>query len=134
MPDVRGLPQAAARDTLEIFGLTVGEVTELVVADSVEAGGGRPVVVTGQEPGPRRPVPTGSAIRLELGFAPEEARRLTAQGAARPSAPAAVPEDVTAGETPENEAARGQPGPADPGPPPDEEPAPDPVSPDDEEF
>jgi beta-lactam-binding protein with PASTA domain len=133
MPDVRGLPQAAARDTLEIFGLTVGEVTELGVADSAEVGG-RPVVVTGQEPGPRRPVPTGSAVRLELGFAPEDAPRPTAQGAARPSAPAAVPEDVTAGETPENEAARGQPGPADPGPPPDEEPTPDPVSPDDEEF
>ena len=37
------------------------------VADSAEAGG-RPVVVTGQEPGPRRPVPTGSAVRLELGL------------------------------------------------------------------
>jgi beta-lactam-binding protein with PASTA domain len=133
MPDVRGLAQAAARDTLEIFGLTIGEVTELTVADSSDAGD-RPVVVTGQEPGPRRSIPTGSAVRLELGLAPEQAPRPTGQAADRPSAPTAEPEDVTAGETPENEAARGQPAPADPGPPPDEEPAPDPVSPDDEEF
>lgn len=133
MPDVRGLPQAAARDTLEIFGLTIGEVTELTVADSSEAGD-RPVVVTGQEPGPRRPIPTGSAVRLQLGLAPEEAPPATGQAAGRPSAPVAVTEDVTAGETPENEAARGLPVPADPGPPPAEEPAPDPVSPDDEEF
>jgi hypothetical protein len=132
MPDVRGLSQAAARDTLEIFGLTVGEVTELAVADSAEAGG-RPDVVTVQEPGPRRPVPTGSAVRLELGLAPE-APRPAAAGADRPAAAAVVPEDVTAEETPENEAARGEPAPADVGPPPDEEPAPDPVSPDDEEF
>lgn len=133
MPDVRGLPQAAARDTLEIFGLTIGEVTELSVADSSEAGG-RPVVVTGQEPGPRRPIPTGSAVRLQLGLAPEQAPRATGQEAGQPPVPAAVPEDLTAGETPENEAARSLPAPADPGPPPGEEPAPDPISADDEEF
>ena len=135
MPDVRGLTQAAARDTLEIFGLTVEEVTALSVADSADVGG-RQVVVTGQEPGPRRPIPTGSAVRLQLGLATEErAGRATAGAGARPApAPANVPGDESAGETPETEAARGQPPPADPGPPPAEEPAPDPVSPEDEPF
>lgn len=133
MPDVRGLTQAAARDTLEIFGLTVGEVTALSVADSADVGG-REVVVTGQEPGPRRPIATGSAVRLKLGLASEE-RAARPTGGARPAAaPAAVQSDVSAGETPENEAARGQPDAADLGPPPEEEPTPDPVSPDDETF
>lgn len=133
MPDVRGLTQAAARDTLEIFGLTVGEVTALSVADSADVGR-REVVVRGQEPGPRRPIPTGSAVRLQLGLASEAAPVRPAGGARPAGTPDAASSDASAGETPENEAARGQPDRADPGPPPEEEPAPDPVSPDDEEF
>ena len=66
MPDVRGLPQAAARDTLEIFGLTVGEVTS-VGADTIGTASAQ-VVVTGQEPPPGRRIATGSAVRLQLGF------------------------------------------------------------------
>src|SRR5687767_6784063 len=65
MPDVRGLSQAAARDTLEIFGLTVGEVTS-VGADTIGTASAQ-VVVTGQEPGPGRRIATGSAVRLQLG-------------------------------------------------------------------
>jgi beta-lactam-binding protein with PASTA domain len=132
MPDVRGLPQAAARDTLEVFGLTVGEVTGITVADSVETGAGRPIVVTEQEPGPRRPIRTGSAVRLQLGPAKEtQARRPTGAPAA---APAGAPADAAAEETPANERARGRPEAFDPEPPPEEQPAPDVPAPDDETF
>ena len=131
MPDVRGLPQAAARDTLEIFGLTVGEVTNVSVADSGEVGG-REIVVTGQEPGPRRPIPTGSAVRLELGpaKAPPAPRTAPEPGAE----PEALPPDAAAEETPDNERERGRPGVVDEGPPTDEAPLPDVPSADDETF
>lgn len=131
MPDVRGLPQTAARDTLEIFGLTVGEVTTVSVADSGEVGG-REIVVTGQEPGPRRPIRTGSAVRLELG--PAKAPP-TLRPAPQPGAePEALPTDAAAEETPDNERERGQPGVVDEGPPPEEAPLPDVPSADDETF
>lgn len=134
MPDVRGLPQAAARDTLEIFGLTVGEVTNVSVADTAETGG-RPIVVIGQEPGPRRQVRTGSAVGLQLGPAKETpARQPAGVPDAAATAAAAEATDAAAAETPDNERARGLPGAADKGPPPDEEPAPDVPSPDDETF
>lgn len=134
MPDVRGLPQAAARDTLEIFGLTVGEVTS-VGADTLGIAGSAQVVVTGQEPVPGRRIATGSAVRLQLGL--EEEVSVSRQGA-RPAGEAAeAPVDVSAEETPENERIRAR----DPTPeaPPDEGPAaevpvPDPQSPEDEPF
>ena len=129
MPDVRGLPLAGARDTLEIFGLTVGEVTGVSVADSA-VGEGRQIVVTGQDPGPRRRIRTGSAIRLQLGPSQGAPGRPTA-GPVRPQAPS----DVGAEETPGNERARGLPDPAADAPPPAvEEPAPDVPAPDDETF
>ena len=137
MPDVRGLSQAAARDTLEIFGLTVGEVTS-VGADTIGTASAQ-VVVTGQEPGPRRRIATGSAVRLQLGLEEEVAvrRQGPAQGTPPPGEAAGAPVDVSAEETPENERIRAQ---GDPAPePPDEEPAgevpvPDPQSPEDEPF
>ena len=65
MPDVRGLALAAARDTLDLYSLTVGEVVHVR---------GRPagddevrVVVSGQEPLPGQRVRRGSAVRLQLG-------------------------------------------------------------------
>ena len=137
MPDVRGLPQTAARDTLEIFGLTVGEVTS-VGADTVGTASAQ-VVVTGQEPGPGRRIATGSAVRLQLGL--EEAAVGPPPGQA-----AGAPVDVSAEETPENERirARDEPAaapadvaPADEGPAdqaPAEVPVPDPQSPEDEPF
>lgn len=144
MPDVRGLPQPAARDTLEIFGLTVGEVTVLSAADSAEAGGGgREVVITGQEPGPARSIRTGSAVQLQLGLSKEATAGRAAATTTR-AAPAAaptgaaptdlVPTDAAAEETPDNERARGLPEAVDEGPPPEVEPAPDVPSPDDEPF
>jgi serine/threonine-protein kinase len=131
MPDVRGLPQAAARDTLEIFGLTVGEVTSVAVADSGELGE-REIVVTGQEPGPRRRIRTGSAVRLELG--PEKAPPARRPAAAPAPEAEGLPTDAAAEETPDNERERGRPDLIDPGPPPDEQPTPDVPSADDETF
>ncbi|HJR54494.1 MAG TPA: PASTA domain-containing protein [Gemmatimonadota bacterium] len=137
MPDVRGLPQAAARDTLEIFGLTVEEVTS-VGADTVGTASAQ-VVVTGQDPGPGRRIATGSAVRLQLGLEEEVALR-------PPPGQAGAPVDMSAEETPENERsrARDEPtaepageepvdqAPADQAPP--EVPVPDPQSPEDEPF
>jgi beta-lactam-binding protein with PASTA domain len=133
MPDVRGLSQAAARDTLEIFGLTVGEVTSLG-ADTLDVAASARVVVTGQEPVPGRRIATGSAVRLQLGL--EEEVTVRRQGAP-PAGQAEAPVDVSAEETPENERIRAE----DPvlEPPPDETPADDvpvldPQSPEDEPF
>jgi beta-lactam-binding protein with PASTA domain len=64
MPDVRGLPLRAARDTLVAYGITVGQVGSLS-ADQQGIDG--PTVVTGQQPRPGQHVHTGSAARLELG-------------------------------------------------------------------
>lgn len=129
MPDVRGLPLAAARDSLEIFGLTVGEVTGVSVADSA-VGEGRQIVVTGQDPGPRRRIRTGSAIHVQLGPS-RDAPAARRTGPVRPQAPS----DLGAEETPRNERARGVPDPeADAPPPADEGPAPDVPAADDETF
>ncbi len=65
MPDVRGLSLADARDTLEIYSLTVGAVTTLDEQEPSEEG--RIVVVSGQEPRAGHNVRSGSAVRLELG-------------------------------------------------------------------
>lgn len=129
MPDVRGMPQAAARDTLEVFGLTVGEVTAISGADSAEAGG-RQIVVTGQEPSPGHSIRTGSAVGLHLGLSKETT---TGRAPSTPSDPAPTTDDA-AEETPANERARGLPESVDEGPPPEEEPSPDVPSPDDEPF
>ena len=142
MPDVRGLPQAAARDTLEIFGLTVGEVTS-VGADTLGVAGSALVVVTSQEPVPGRRIATGSSVRLQLGLEEEAAvrGRGTGQGAPSGEQEGRAPVDVSAEETPENERIRAQGDPpavaADEGPAdqaPAEVPVPDPQSPEDEPF
>ena len=146
MPDVRGLTQTAARDTLEIFGLTVGEVTSVGGADSTGAGE-RQVVVTGQEPGPKQAIRTGSAVRLQLGLsrdapaaraAPAEGRGTPAAAPAEDEPAAGPPIDAAAEETPDNERARGLPETEDQAPPVVEPPAevtvPDPESPEDEPF
>ncbi|HUP19491.1 MAG TPA: PASTA domain-containing protein [Gemmatimonadota bacterium] len=71
MPDVKGLTLAAARDSLELYSLTVGEVAG--IEGDVEAGEGS-VVVIEQEPGPARRIRSGSAVRLRLGEAPRAPR------------------------------------------------------------
>lgn len=106
MPDVRGLSQAAARDTLEIFGLTVEEVTS-VGADTLGVAGSALVVVTDQEPAAGRRIATGSAVRLQLGLREEAAVRRDGAGqGARPAGQGEAPVDVSAQETPENERIR----------------------------
>jgi beta-lactam-binding protein with PASTA domain len=134
MPDVRGLPQAAARDTLEIFGLTVGEVTS-VGADTLDVAASAQVVVTGQEPVPGRRIATGSAVRLQLGL--EEDVAVGRQGAPPAGRAAEAPVDVSAEETPENERIRARDPVQEPAPdeiPADDVPVPDPQSPEDETF
>jgi beta-lactam-binding protein with PASTA domain len=64
MPDVRGLSLAAARDTLDVHTLTVGEVR--TVRGGPTASEAR-VVVSAQNPQPGQRVRRGSAVRLELG-------------------------------------------------------------------
>jgi serine/threonine-protein kinase len=65
MPDVRGLSLAAARDTLDLHSLTVGDVRN--VRGGPTASDQARVVVSGQEPLPGQRVRRGSAVRLELG-------------------------------------------------------------------
>lgn len=64
MPVVAGMALAAARDTLEVFSLTVGEVTGV---DQDQVVGEGTVVVVEQEPAAYRRVRAGSAVRLKLG-------------------------------------------------------------------
>lgn len=64
MPDVRGMSLAAARDTLDLHTLTVGEVRTLR-GDPTQREGR--VVVIAQSPLPGQRVRRGSAVRLELG-------------------------------------------------------------------
>lgn len=71
MPDVTGLPLAAARDSLESFGLSVGEVTGV---GGEQATGEGSVVVVSQEPAAYRRVRAGSAVALGLGERPREQR------------------------------------------------------------
>ena len=97
LPDVRGLTLAQARDSLEVYGLLVGEVEGLGEAE-VAPEGAR-VVVTEQEPRPGGLVPAGSEVDLTLGQA--QPRRGTVEPPpareplARPSgeAPAGEPMD-----------------------------------------
>lgn len=65
MPDVQGLGLAAARDTLDLHSLIVGEVINVQggPANDDQAR----VVVSGQEPAPGLQVRRGSAVRLRLG-------------------------------------------------------------------
>lgn len=65
MPDVRGLGLAAARDTLELHSLTVGEVVN--VRGGPRADDRARIVVAGQRPLPGERVRRGSAVRLQLG-------------------------------------------------------------------
>ena len=68
MPDVADLTLAQARDTLEVYSLTVGEVTGLPEGEE-EATEGLRVVVTDQDPPAGRLVSAGTAINLTLGQA-----------------------------------------------------------------
>ncbi len=97
MPDVQGLTLAAARDSLELYSLTVGEVTGIEGEATTGEGS---VVVAEQEPGPRRRVQSGSAVRLRLGEAPRSAESEVAPPPQREPLPApdrgeppAAPED-----------------------------------------
>lgn len=84
MPDVRGLTLAAARDSLERVGLSVGEVVGLRSAGPGE----REVVVGVQEPGPGARVRSGSAVRLRLGEAAPVRRAPPRVVAPEPAVPA----------------------------------------------
>lgn len=90
MPDVTDLPLVQARDSLESFGLTVGEVTGV---EEDQATGEGSVVVVSQDPAPYRRVRAGSAVRLRLGEAqraptPTPEERVPDE----PETPAALPE------------------------------------------
>lgn len=85
MPDVTDLPLAAARDSLESFGLTIGEVTGV---GEEQTGGEGSVVVVSQDPAPYRRVRAGSAIRLQLG----ERERAGPESRAPPAEETEVPE------------------------------------------
>lgn len=115
MPDVRGLSLAAARDTLDLHSLTVGEVRN--VRGGPTASEAR-VVVSAQNPQPGQRVRRGSAVRLELGervsrlretapvagptpeAGPAPAERPAAAPGRTPAAPPAPPVDPEAGDPP----------------------------------
>ena len=126
MPDVKGLTLIAARDSLDLYSLTVGEVTG--IEGAAEAGEGS-VVVIEQEPGPRRRVRSGSAVGLRLGEAPRAPRPTdVAPPPAREPLPApdgedpdaepeeAPPDDAEAEEIPAEEVPVPDPAPAEPPP------------------
>ena len=106
MPDVRELTLAQARDTLEVYSLTIGEVTGLEettgLSESERARENARVVVTQQDPSPGRLVPAGSAVNLTLG--PREARRAAAAEVTPPTereVPDELPEEALEEEFPE---------------------------------
>lgn len=66
MPNVGGLELGAARDTLEVHGLTVGEISSI---DAGRAPGAARTVVVDQEPAAGQRIREGSAVRLFLGDA-----------------------------------------------------------------
>lgn len=69
MPDVRGLTLPAARDSLSVYSLTVGEVVgiEGEPVDAGTAAADAQIVVTAQDPAYGRRIRSGSAVRLTLG-------------------------------------------------------------------
>ena len=83
MPDVRGLTLAAARDTLDVHSLTVGDVRN--VRGGPTASDQARVVVSAQEPLPGQRVRRGSAVRLELGERVSRPRDATPDAAAVPT-------------------------------------------------
>ncbi len=97
MPNVRGLTLAAARDSLELYSLTVGGVTGLGEGEVTAAEGAR-IVVVGQEPRAGWLVPAGSAVALTLG-----------QGTPRPSDVEAPPARQPLPEPPERVPQNGEP-------------------------
>jgi serine/threonine-protein kinase len=106
MPDVRELTLAQARDTLEVYSLTIGEVTGLEettgLGESERARENARVVVTQQDPSPGRLVPAGSAVNLTLG--PRETRRAAAAEVTPPTereGPDELPEEALEEEFPE---------------------------------
>lgn len=84
MPDVTGLPLAAARDSLESFGLSVGEVSGV---EGGQATGEGSVVVVSQSPAAYRRVRAGSAVGLQLGERPRDPRPEAPPAAERRPAP-----------------------------------------------
>ncbi len=109
MPDVTNLPLVQARDSLESFGLTVGEVTGV---EEGQAAGEGSVVVVSQDPAPSRRVRAGSAVRLRLGEG-ERARATEAPPERVPDesdTPAGPPEPAVDPET-DDEGVVEQPGP-----------------------
>ncbi len=82
MPDVRGLGLGAARDTLDLHSLPVGEVVNVrggpVTDDQAR------VVVSGQEPTPGQRVRRGSAVRVQLGERISRPREGPAPGPGEP--------------------------------------------------
>lgn len=109
MPDVTNLPLVQARDSLESFGLTVGEVTGL---EEWPATGEGSVVVVSQDPAPYRRVRAGSAVRLRLGEG-ERVRAAAAPPERVPDEPetSAAPRDPAADPEPDDEGVVEQPGP-----------------------
>lgn len=109
MPDVRGLSLAAARDTLDVHTLTVGEVR--TVRGGPTASEAR-VVVSAQNPQAGQRVRRGSAVRLDLGervsriretvrdAGPTPAEPTTGAPGRVPAEPPAPPVDPEAGDPP----------------------------------
>lgn len=98
MPDVRGLSLAAARDTLDVHSLTVGEVRN-VRGGPTESDQAR-VVVSAQTPLPGQRVRRGSAVRLELGERVTRVRDATPDASPTPDAPPSPEVNRTPAEPP----------------------------------
>lgn len=110
MPDVRNISLAAARDTLESYALTVGEISEVPEVSSEE----RRVVVTGQTPAAGQRTRAGTAVTLQLGETRAE------RSAARVTAPPRREELAQPRDRASNGPQVGTPGERPPGQPPDE--------------
>jgi len=96
MPDVRGLSLAAARDTLDVHSLTVGEVRNVRGGPTASEAH---IVVSAQSPQPGQRVRRGSAIRLELGERVSRIRE-TAPGAGPKPETRPTPTGPPAGDAP----------------------------------
>lgn len=103
MPDVTGLTLAAARDSLESFGLSVGEVTGV---QGEQTRGEASVVVVSQDPAAYRRVRAGSAVGLRLGERPREAEAPAAERRAAPDRDQGLVEQPSAAERQRMEAER----------------------------
>ncbi|MGH7572068.1 MAG: PASTA domain-containing protein [Gemmatimonadota bacterium] len=109
MPDVRGLGLGAARDTLDLHSLTVGEVVNVQGGPATDDRAR--VVVSGQEPAPGLQVRRGSAVRLQLG---ERTSRVRAGAPATAGAPGAATDRPAPAEEPTPRETPAGPQPGDP--------------------